>query len=246
MKLYLAILALCVCVAAAECLDFSTLGKSHGTMEMRAQLRKKLFRDYDKWNIPDDMTCKLGMSLIHMDLEKEHEMMHANVWMKMIWHDKRLSWDKTATSVDLLHLGHDEIWKPDITLYNSANMKDMMNCWSKASPTVFSTGDVVMHVPCSIMTHCNMTIMEHPTEQQHCKLIFGSWVFDKTMMKLEMIDNGKIGLEHFENHKLKIMDTKATVHEDNNIHHGMPEPFMDVTFDIMMKRITRRETCMRE
>ena len=45
--------------------------------------------------------------------------MTVDAWIRMMWKDEHLSWNKTEYGgVNQLHFSDDELWRPDIMLYN--------------------------------------------------------------------------------------------------------------------------------
>lgn len=90
-----------------------------------------------------------------------------------------------SSGVDVLRIGHDEIWKPDITLYNSANPGELMTC-TNTMPLIYSSGTALWVPPCHVSAYCNLTLEEHPFGEQNCKLKFGSWVYDGLIMDVQL------------------------------------------------------------
>ncbi|XP_037033293.1 neuronal acetylcholine receptor subunit alpha-2-like [Bradysia coprophila] len=117
--------------------------------KMRTEIRKSIFGDYDKVNIPDSPNVKFGLTITNIDVDEEKQTLEADILLKMVWTDDRLKWDSATTGVDALRVGSDEIWKPDITLYNSANPGEMMTC-TNTMALVFSNGMGSLVSPCRI------------------------------------------------------------------------------------------------
>ena len=96
------------------------------TKEMTAKqrLRAHLMQNYDKSIHPvedhnEAVTVKLGMALIHLDIDEKKSLLTADAWMRMSWNDPNLAWQtEIFENVSLIHFGSEEIWKPDILLYN--------------------------------------------------------------------------------------------------------------------------------
>ena len=61
---------------------------------------------------------KLGMALLHIDIDEAASTMTVDAWIRMIWNDEHLSWDKKEFNVSQLHFSDEELWRPDIMLYN--------------------------------------------------------------------------------------------------------------------------------
>ncbi len=53
-------------------------------VEARSALRKSLFADYDKYTHPENLTVKLGIALIDVNLDAENNLMVSNLWLRMV------------------------------------------------------------------------------------------------------------------------------------------------------------------
>jgi len=143
---------------------------------------------YDKRNYPTNMTVKLGVALINVDIDERKSTLEADVWIKMMWSDKRLAWDESEFDVSVLRMRPSEIWRPDTTLYNSASPFEMMKC-SDTNTLIYPTGDVLWVPPCHLSALCNLTLNTDPYGPQSCVLKFGSWTFDGISMDLQIYNN---------------------------------------------------------
>ena len=57
------------------------------------------------------------MAVIHLDLDERRSVLDIDSWMRFNWTDQYLTWDpKHYAGVNQIHLGGEEIWKPDIHL----------------------------------------------------------------------------------------------------------------------------------
>ncbi|KAF6018397.1 hypothetical protein EB796_023302 [Bugula neritina] len=55
------------------------------------------------------------------DLDEVNQVFTINVWLSQIWTDERLTWDpRQYNNLNKLRIPQNEIWLPDIVLYNSA------------------------------------------------------------------------------------------------------------------------------
>jgi hypothetical protein len=216
--------------------DFTNIG----TMEMRRQLRMKLLRGYERFIIPDDVRCRVGMTLIDMDLCEEKEILRTDVLMRLMWRDRRLTWDRKAVHIDLMHFDLDDIWRPDIVPYNSIHMNEMMNC-EKTMVIVYATGHVLFTPPCSLKTHCNITTNRN--DDQKCVLKFGSLVYDTNIMDLELFDDKHKGVntEFLRNRKFNVKNVNVDRHEIKI--RGTDRTFQEVTFNFVLKKVDRMRMC---
>ena len=90
-------------------------------------LKESIFSKYDKGkhiihNI-SNTTVKVGMSVIHADIDEKNRVLVTDVYMRFKWIDKDLVWDKHKFgNVSQLRVNHEDIWKPDIVLFNRSSL----------------------------------------------------------------------------------------------------------------------------
>ena len=117
-------------------------------MTAKQRLRAHLMQNYDKNIHPvedhnEAVQVRLGMALIHLDIDEKKSLMTADAWMRMAWNDPNLAWQREIfENVSLIHFGSDEIWKPDILLYNSA-AEAGINHYGNTNALVEPNGDVL-------------------------------------------------------------------------------------------------------
>jgi len=238
MKVILSLVILGLVLTTCYSDDSATLHKGrNGDAAGRALLRKHLFSDYDKLNIPDDVTVKFGLSVLSLDTDEDKGILKVGSWMRYTWTDSRLQWDNSTNKINALRLGVHEIWKPDITLYNNANTKkDMMNCWN-SNPIVYPNGRIIWIPPCESLSFCNnLTLATHPYGEQKCDLKFGSWTFDAEIMNLDFYDDEKqADLQEFGSNEWVI--TSNTAVRNEKVYPCCPEPYVDLTFTLGFQRM---------
>jgi len=162
-------------------------GSNSGTLEQRAAVRSKIFNGYDKNNYPDNLKVQLGISITTIDIVEEYDSIDANIWMRLWWRDSRLAWD-SAIGPNVLRASAQEVWRPDITPYNSVDASKMMQC-EHTNVLIYSTGDVLWVPPCRVGTVCDFTLDEAPYADQICTMTFGSWTFDGDFQRLDIMNN---------------------------------------------------------
>jgi len=232
MKTFVAILLLgliATCCAASR-----NRHSGQGDAAGRALLRKQLFSDYDPVNIPDDVTVKFGMAILALDADEERGVLNIGTWMKYMWRDDRLAWDNETNHINLLRLSSSEIWKPDITVYNSAQLtKNMMNCWD-SNVILYSNGNIIWVPPCQIQTYCNFTLDKHPYGEQSCDLKVGSWTYDANILNIDFYGEKQADLTDFGNQEWKITGNTAVRNE--KYYPCCPEPYTDITYTLKFQR----------
>ncbi|XP_063360101.1 acetylcholine receptor subunit alpha-like isoform X2 [Cydia amplana] len=64
---------------------------------------------------------KLKLSQL-IDVNLKNQIMTTNLWVEQSWYDYKLSWEpREYGGVEMLHVPSDHIWRPDIVLYNNAD-----------------------------------------------------------------------------------------------------------------------------
>jgi len=154
-----------------------------GEIADRKRLLKHLFTDYDKRNYPTNTTLKFGVGLLGLDIDDGENTFETDLWLKYRWEDERLSWSEEEYPVQIIRLLPQEIWHPDIMLYNSVDLQEMMTCYP-TKVMIYSTGEVLWKPRCHLNSHCEHTLKKDPYGPQTCSLHFGSWTFDSWSMNL--------------------------------------------------------------
>lgn len=93
------------------------------------------------------------------------------------WKDEALKWvPETPTEDSRLHFSPDEIWVPDITLYNSADPSNL-NIYGKTNCLVNHTGFVQWVPPTKFIVYCDLNLKKWPRDTQSCTVTLGSWTY---------------------------------------------------------------------
>jgi len=206
------------------------------------KLKRDLLRNYNKDLHPvkvwtDTVKVDIGMAVIHLDLDERHSVLSVDSWMRFNWTDQYLQWDPAQyAGVDQLHLGAEEIWRPDIHLYNNAESADM-NPFGDIFFLVYPSGNVLWVPPAKFKAFCKVDIRMWPHESPTCKLKFGSWTSHG-----EQIDLGLFGGQEKVEHLNFYTDNKewilinTTVKTNTNKYPGVQETYPDVTFTFNLQR----------
>jgi len=208
----------------------------------RARLKKMLLKDYDKkihpvkdWTKP--VKVDVGMAVIHLDLDERRSVLDIDSWMRFNWTDQYLTWNpKLYAGVDQIHLGGEEIWKPDIHLYNNADGSNM-NHFGDVYLLVYSNGNVLWVPPAQFQAFCKVDLKLWPHESPSCKLKFGSWTSHGDQISLGLF-NGQKKVEHLnfytENKEWIVLNTSVAT--NTNKYPSVSESYPDVTFTFNLQR----------
>ncbi|KAJ8383790.1 hypothetical protein AAFF_G00214770 [Aldrovandia affinis] len=202
-------------------------------------LLKELLKDYNRMERPvaNDslpLTVKFSMILAQiMDVDEKNQVLTTNLWLQMHWHDHYLQWNQSEyPGVKNLRFTTDQVWTPDILLYNSAD--DKFDSTFKTNVLVNSSGFCQYLPPGIFMSTCNVDVRWFPFDIQRCELKFGSWTFDGWLLDLQMTEADTSGyMLNGEWDLVGVPGNRNVVYYD-----CCKEPYPDVTFIVTIRRRT--------
>ncbi|KAG1687029.1 Acetylcholine receptor subunit alpha-like [Nymphon striatum] len=160
------------------------------------------------------------------------------------WHDYKLHWNpQEYGGVRTLHIPSDHMWRPDILLYNNADGNFEVTLSTKAA--LHYNGDIAWKPPAIYKSSCDIDVEYFPFDEQTCKMKFGSWSYDGFKVDLRhkneikgipLIEFGIDMSEFYTSVEWDILAIPAMRHE---VYYSCCEhPFIDITFNITMRRKT--------
>ncbi|XP_046875827.1 cholinergic receptor, nicotinic, alpha 11 [Hypomesus transpacificus] len=202
-------------------------------------LLKNLLKDYNRMERPvgNDslpLTVIFTLSLVQiMDVDEKNQVLTTNIWLRMSWFDHYLQWNQSEyPGVKNLRFTTDQVWTPDILLYNSAD--DDFDSTFKTNVLVNSSGFCEYLPPGIFMSTCNVDVRWFPFDLQKCELKFGSWTYDGWLLDLQMSDADISG--YMPNGEWDLVAVPGTRGEQ--FYDCCKEPYPDVTFVITIRRRT--------
>uniref|UniRef100_A0A5S6QEJ1 Uncharacterized protein n=1 Tax=Trichuris muris TaxID=70415 RepID=A0A5S6QEJ1_TRIMR len=202
-------------------------------------LYKELLAEYDPLVRPVDnesepVNVTLGIDLQQIiDIDEKNQLIQTNVWLRYDWNDKYLKWKpEDYGNVLAVRIPIARIWKPDILLYNSAD-QTFDSTW-QTNAVVNHDGSISWLPPAVIKSSCKIDITWFPFDDQKCTLKFGSWTYSGNQINLMP---GKVVTDTYvENGEWILMGlpVKRNVFK----YACCPEPYIDVTFTIWVRRRT--------
>ncbi|XP_011057146.1 PREDICTED: acetylcholine receptor subunit alpha-like [Acromyrmex echinatior] len=186
---------------------------------------------------------KLKLSQL-IDVNLKNQIMTTNLWVEQSWYDYKLRWEpKEYGGVHMLHVPSDHIWRPDIVLYNNADGNFEVTLATKA--TIYSQGLVEWKPPAIYKSSCEIDVEYFPFDEQTCVLKFGSWTYDGFKVDLRHMDEKSgsnvvdVGVdlsEFYMSVEWDILEVPAVRNE--KFYTCCDEPYLDITFNITMRRKT--------
>ncbi|XP_076332277.1 neuronal acetylcholine receptor subunit alpha-9-I-like [Tachypleus tridentatus] len=201
-------------------------------------LNAKLFK-YDSRVVPKadketPVTVNIGLHLYYLaGLDVETEKLSANGWLIMKWMDPSLQWNpEEFEGAKMIFLNTNEIWTPDIALYESASQNNFVS-GTEAKVVVKHTGEVLWVPPVDIQTICPI---EPNSYEYHCNLTFGSWV--RSIKDVDVLPDSHLGADGDSflrvHHKWELVDMKVT--RKNVLYRCCPERYPAVVYTLHFKR----------
>ncbi|KAK6110079.1 Neurotransmitter-gated ion-channel ligand binding domain family protein [Brugia pahangi] len=235
--------------------------------ELEGQLHQDLLYGYNKIprpikNSTDVLTVNLGASLIRIiDVDEKNQILTTNLWLEMQWNDSKLTWDPSKYGgITALHIPSDQIWTPDLVLYNNAAGDPDITTSTDA--LVAYDGRVLWQPPAIYKSFCPIDVTWFPYDSQHCEMKFGAWSYtgyyvDLKQLPQDQVMNGidiygqdvetmKIGMDlsfFYQSAEWDLLSLSSARHSVFYISCCGPEKYVDITYYFVLHRKTLFFTC---
>ncbi|XP_061100933.1 neuronal acetylcholine receptor subunit alpha-7-like, partial [Conger conger] len=207
--------------------------------EYQRKLYNDLLKNYNRLERPVQndsapLLVELGLTLLQIiDVDEKNQVLMTNAWLQLHWTDIYLNWNAdNYPGVQNLRFPSNQIWVPDILLYNSAD--ERFDATFHTNVLVNSSGACQYIPPGILKSTCYIDVRWFPFDVQKCDLKFGSWTHSGWLLDLQMLDvdistyipNGE-------------WDLVAVPGKRNELYYECcKEPYPDVTFTVTMRRRT--------
>ncbi|CAG9537211.1 unnamed protein product [Cercopithifilaria johnstoni] len=235
--------------------------------KLESQLYQDLLYDYNKIprpikNSTDVLTVNLGASLIRIiDVDEKNQILTTNLWLQMQWNDSKLKWDPSKYGgITTLHIPSDQIWTPDLVLYNNAAGDPDITIFTDA--LVAYDGRVLWQPPGIYKSFCPIDVTWFPYDSQQCEMKFGAWSYtgyyvDLKQLPQDQVMNGKdkygqdvetmkIGMDlsfFYQSAEWDLLSLSSARHSVLYISCCGPEKYVDITYYFVLHRKTLFFTC---
>ncbi|XP_064636777.1 neuronal acetylcholine receptor subunit alpha-10-like isoform X2 [Lineus longissimus] len=188
------------------------------------------------YNTTDKISVSYGLALIQiLDLDEKNQVLTTNCWSRYSWTDILLKWDpEEYGGVDHVRVPINDIWIPDIVLYNYADTR--LEEKREVMAVVQHTGGVLWIPPAIYKSSCKIDITHFPFDKQSCLLKFGSWTYDGFKLDIDFFD-GKAMVDlsdYVESNEWTVLGAPAK--KNIKKYPCCDEPYPDLTFTVNMKR----------
>ncbi|XP_065565150.1 neuronal acetylcholine receptor subunit alpha-7-like isoform X4 [Artemia franciscana] len=187
-------------------------------------------------NESEPLQISLGMTLMQIiDVDEKNQLLITNMWLKLEWSDYNLRWNTSEFgNVKDIRIPPHRIWKPDVLMYNSAD--EGFDSTFPTNVVVRNNGSCFYLPPGIFKSTCKIDITWFPFDDQKCDMKFGSWTYNGFMLDLQLnADEGDTS-SFVTNGEWSLLGVPA---KRNVIYYTCcPEPYVDVTFTIIIRRRT--------
>uniref|UniRef100_A0A8P4K4G6 Neuronal acetylcholine receptor subunit alpha-7 n=1 Tax=Dicentrarchus labrax TaxID=13489 RepID=A0A8P4K4G6_DICLA len=224
-------------IHVSSCFLYFPPGSLQG--EHQRRLYKELLANYNRLERPvvNDSAAilvELGLTLLQIiDVDEKNQVLMTNAWLQLYWTDIYLSWNpENYPGVQNLRFPSDQIWTPDILLYNSAD--ERFDATFHTNVLVNASGHCQYIPPGILKSTCYIDVRWFPFDVQKCDLKFGSWTHNGWLLDLQMLDVDTS--TYIPNGEWDLVGVPA---KRNELYYDCcKEPYPDVTFTVTMRRRT--------
>ncbi|KAJ8314215.1 hypothetical protein KUTeg_008776 [Tegillarca granosa] len=193
--------------------------------ENEYRLVRDLLRSYDKRirpskNYTESLNVTFGLALSQI--------------IDVMWIDFGLRWDPAKYGgIKVIRLPHDSIWRPDILLYNNA---DVSSYFSSISSNVIVTadGNVTWLSMVIFKSSCSINVRYFPFDEQNCSMQFASWTYDSYQINLVLTTNDGDTSNYIPNSEWDMK--KLYVERTVKIYSCCAEPYPVINFYVFISR----------
>ncbi|XP_024947816.1 acetylcholine receptor subunit alpha-type acr-16 isoform X6 [Cephus cinctus] len=188
-------------------------------------------------NESEPLEVRFGITLQQIiDVDEKNQILTTNAWLKLEWHDYNLMWNVSEYGgVQDLRITPNKLWKPDVLMYNSAD--EGFDGTYQTNVVVSNNGSCLYVPPGIFKSTCKIDITWFPFDDQHCDMKFGSWTYHGNQLDLVLNSEDGGDLSDFimngEWYLIGMPGKKNTI-----MYQCCPEPYVDVTFTIKIRRRT--------
>ncbi|XP_056645351.1 neuronal acetylcholine receptor subunit alpha-7 isoform X1 [Diorhabda sublineata] len=188
-------------------------------------------------NESEPLEVKFGLTLQQIiDVDEKNQLLITNIWLSLEWNDYNLRWNESDYGgVKDLRITPNKLWKPDVLMYNSAD--EGFDGTYQTNVVVKHNGSCLYVPPGIFKSTCKIDITWFPFDDQHCDMKFGSWTYDGNQLDLVLNSEDGGDLSDFitngEWYLIGMPGKKNTI-----VYQCCPEPYVDVTFTIQIRRRT--------
>ncbi|XP_026274381.1 pH-sensitive chloride channel 2 isoform X1 [Frankliniella occidentalis] len=187
---------------------------------------------YDRFSRPshngDPLPIYTRMFVYYLGSVETHSLQFtAHLMLRYRWRDPRLSYSATAPTMSRVigeKVIRERIWVPHVYLVNEHDSRVMGADKEDVIVTVKPSGTVLFSIRIKVTMMCIMNLQKFPFDQQTCPMVFESWMYNTTEMKLKWEENNPVILDN----KLRLTEYCLQSHSHNESQGSYEFADMDI------------------
>ncbi|KAK6730963.1 hypothetical protein RB195_007437 [Necator americanus] len=173
------------------------------------RLMMDVFRGYNNLiqpvkNISDTpIIVKIALQLVLLiNVDEKDQVMHTNVWLTLKWHDFQMRWDPVNYGeINQIRVSPDKVCA-------DGNYEVSFMC----NVVINNLGDMLWVPPAIYKSSCIIDVEFFPFDEQVCTLVFGSWTYNESEIKLEFEQAEWVDLSEYSASSIwDVMDAPASL-----------------------------------
>lgn len=179
---------------------------------------------------------QIGITPLSLSVDEENSVLTSHLWLALAWQDKRLIWDnREHQNVSKVHISPENIWKPDVRLFNSVTHED----YEDTDVIVYNSGQLFWVPPLTAHTTCQLNYYYWPWDTQSCELIVGSWTKSGWEVDVVNMNGGNVTNLHLSNYASNLWTiVEARARREVTYYHGIDDPWPAIRVDLSIKRVS--------
>uniref|UniRef100_A0A0R3SR49 Neur_chan_LBD domain-containing protein n=1 Tax=Hymenolepis diminuta TaxID=6216 RepID=A0A0R3SR49_HYMDI len=198
----------------------------------------------------------MNLSLIQIlevvSFDEKRQLITTNALVNLDWKDHNFIWNlEEHGNITSLLLPSENIWTPDLVLYNNAGGDWDLVSSSSTKVFVNHDGTVIWRPPIIFKSQCEINVEYFPFDMQNCSMKIGVWTYHGFLIDLRhtsqraksqpSFDNCRSRIDHAIDLSMFTVDVQwdlIGVSASRNIefYPCCPEPYLDITFHIILRR----------
>ncbi|KAK3915325.1 pH-sensitive chloride channel 2 [Frankliniella fusca] len=174
---------------------------------------------YDRFSRPEHngepLPIYTRMFVYYLGSVETHSLQFsAHLMLRYRWKDPRLEYKHTAPTTHRVigeKVIRERIWVPHVYLVNEHDSRVMGADKEDVIVTVKPSGTVLFSIRIKVTMMCIMNLQKFPFDQQTCPMVFESWMYNTTEMKLKWEKNNPVILDN----KLRLTEYSLQSHSHN-------------------------------
>ncbi|XP_077982448.1 neuronal acetylcholine receptor subunit beta-4-like [Glandiceps talaboti] len=128
-----------------------------------------------------------------VNVDEKHQTLTTVAGLVLNWTDVNLTWDpEEYDNVTKLWVNSDDVWLPDVVLWNNADSDSGSNFMSQTTVILEPHGMVTYDAMVILKSFCAIEFFKFPMDEQYCDFQFGPWRTNNDYINFIFHDQGEI------------------------------------------------------